>query len=152
MMTLGLGVDWTPGEHVGVLGIAEVPLSRGAVDDTRGHADLSAWLVGGAVRIRMTKRERAWAPSVDLGMAAIRVESTGSATAPFRGKDVAAWAAAPFARVGLAFDVTRSVRLRADVLCGLVPHGVSIRFADAEVANWGNPFVLPSLGADFGWF
>ena len=59
--------------------------------------------------------------------------------------------AAPFVRLGLACAVTPLFRLRADVLAGVITQGTSIQLAEHQVASWGQPFVLPAAGVDFGW-
>ena len=82
---------------------------------------------------------------------AVWLRSTGTANLGFLATAPSAVTAAPFARLGLAFALTRSLRLRADVLAGVIGQGVSLQVETNEIATWGNPLVLSSVGVDFGW-
>jgi hypothetical protein len=76
---------------------------------------------------------------------------SGSANTGYRPVASGAWTAAPFARVGLAFAVNATLRVRADVLATGIFQGVSIELAQQEVATFGAPIVVASAGIDFGW-
>jgi hypothetical protein len=149
--SLDLGLAWMPSEHVGVFALAAIPLTSGRIEGSQGSADLRILLAGGGARFLFTKRESSWSPTVDLGVMAVSLRSTGTANPGFIASAPSALTAAPFARLGLAFALTRVFRLRADVLAGVVAQGVSIQFAQHEIATWGKPLVLASVGVDFGW-
>jgi hypothetical protein len=58
--------------------------------------------------------------------------------------------AGPVLRAGAAIEMTRALRLRAEVLgCLTFPQAV-IRFAGREVADWGRPVGLLTLGLEWG--
>lgn len=149
--SLGLGLDWMPSEHVGVSALAAIPLSGARIEQAPGSVDLAVLLVGGGARFLFTARESAWSPTADLGLMAVSLRSAGTANPGFRASEPSALTAAPFARLGLAFALTPSLRLRADVLAGVIVQGVSIQVAQREIATWGKPLVLSSFGVDFGW-
>lgn len=149
---LELGLGWMPVEHVGFAAFVSIPLHAARIETSDGAADLSLLLAGGALRFVFTERANRWAPSVDVGVTAVSFKSTGTSSGRLVPAAVSAAAAAPYARFGLALAVTPTFRVHADVLAGVIGQGVSIVFAGTEVATWGKPFVLPSLGADFGWF
>jgi hypothetical protein len=149
--SLDLGIDWMPSEHAGVIALAAIPLTSARIEGTQGSVDLTVLLAGGGARFLFTTRESLWGPTMDLGVMAVSLRSAGTASAGFVASAPSAVTAAPFARLGLSFELTRSFRLRADVLAGVVAQGVSIRFAQHEIATWGKPLVLTSVGVDFGW-
>ncbi len=149
--SVGLGLDWMPSEHVGVVALAAIPLSSARIEGAPGSVDLAVLLAGGGARFLVAARESPWSPTADLGLIAVALRSTGSANPGFRASSPSAVTPAPFARFGLGFALTRSLRLRADVLVGLIVQGVSIQVAQRELATWGKPLVLSSFGVDFGW-
>jgi len=146
------GVAWMPSEHVGAAAFVAVPLSRPKVDGAAGSADLSVLLAGLGARFLFTTRASTWAPSIDLGVMAVSFRSAGTARPGFPAGESSAATAAPFARLGAALAPAPRLRLRADLLCGAVAQGVSLRAAGQELATWGRPLFLASGGVDFGWF
>jgi hypothetical protein len=150
--SLDVGVAWMPSEHVGVAAFMAIPLSQPRIAGAAGSVDFSALLAGAAVRMLFTTRASTWAPSADFGVAAVWLKSVGIDQTGFHAGDANAVTAAPFARAGLAFAPRPQLRLRTDVLVGVIGQGVSLRVAGHEVATWGKPFFLGSAGVDFGWF
>jgi hypothetical protein len=150
--SLDLGLAWMPSEHVGLSAFAAIPFSDAHVAPPGGSVDLKVVLAGGGVRFLFTTRASRWAPTADVGLMGVSIHSDGATTSGTRARTDAKAAAAPFARLGLAFAVTPNFRVRADALTGVIAQGVSIHFAGTEVATWGRPFFLLGAGADFGWF
>lgn len=149
--SLALGLDWMPSDHVGVFALAAIPLTGAHIVRTQGSADLTILLGGGGVRFALAAPTSAWSPSIDLGLAAVSLHSAGAANPGFVASSPSAVTAAPFARVGLAFAPIPRLRLRADVLAGLAAPGIAVQFAQHEIATWGAPLVLSTVGVDFGW-
>jgi hypothetical protein len=149
--SLALGLDWMPSDHLGLCALAAIPLTSARIEGTQGSADLTVLLAGGGARFLFASRESAWSPSLDLGLLAVSLHSAGTANPGFLATSPSAVTAAPFARLGLAFAPIPTLRLRADVLAGLVARGVSIQFDAHELAAWGQPLVLSTIGVDFGW-
>jgi hypothetical protein len=147
-------VAWMPSEHVGVMAFGDFPITKRTITRAAGSADLSVVLVGAGLRALFTTRASTWTPTADLGITAVVMSSSSSSAAQgFDNRNPAAAAtAAPFIRFGVAFAPTTVLRIRADVLAGVVSQGVTIQFGNQAAATWGQPFVLPSLGVDFGWF
>ncbi|WP_437672118.1 hypothetical protein [Sorangium sp. So ce131] len=146
-----LGLAWMPSEHVGVVAFAAIPLTNARKERQDLSVDLSALLAGGGVRF--TTHARRWAPSADLGLAALALRTAGlvAGAASTRGESSAV-TVAPFTRLGLAFAVTPWLRLRADVLAGAIVQGVSVQIEGNEIATWGRPFLLSSAGVDIRQF
>jgi hypothetical protein len=153
--SLELGLAWIPTEHVGLLGFAAIPLSHPQVQDPRGTgtAELTVWLGGGGLRFLFLSRASRLAPTLDLGVAAAVLKVVGANAGPgFVTEASSAAVAAPYLRPGVAYGITNNLRFRADLLVGTTARGASVRFAQQNVASWGQPFVLVSTGLDFGWF
>ncbi|MEP7125630.1 MAG: hypothetical protein ABJE95_32165 [Byssovorax sp.] len=149
--SLTLGLDWMPSDHLGVCALAAIPLTSARISNAAGSADLTVVLAGGGARFLFLSPESAWSPSADVGLLAVSLHSAGIANAGFVASSPSAVTAAPFARLGLAFAPVPTLRLRADVLAGVVVPAVAINFAAREIATWGQPLVLSSVGVDFGW-
>lgn len=150
--SLDVGLAWIPTAHVGAAAFVSLPLSRPSVSGRGGAADLSVLLGGVGMRFVLTPPESRWSPSADAGVMVTSMESRGAASPGYLAKQVSATLAAPYLRAGLALAVTPMLRVRADVLFGFVVPGVSVQLAKREVAAFGLPILLSTLGADFGWF
>jgi hypothetical protein len=153
--SLELGLAWVPTEHVGVLGFVAIPLSHPLVNDPAGTgtAELTVWLAGGGLRFLFLSRASRLAPTLDVGVAAAVLGVKGANASPgFVPEASSAAVAAPYLRLGSAYGITNNLRFRADLLLGTTVRGASVRFAQQNVASWGQPFVLVSTGLDFGWF
>jgi hypothetical protein len=149
--SLAIGLDWMPSDHVGVFALAAIPLTSAHVVGAEGSADLTILLAGGGARFGFASPASTVWPSLDIGLCAVSLRSVGTASAGFVASSPSAVAASPFARLGLSVAPTARLRLRADVLAGVVAPGVSIQFARHEIATWGRPLVLSTIGVDFGW-
>jgi hypothetical protein len=151
--SLDLALAWMPSEHVGIVVFGAIPLSKPEVKKDQGVADLSVFLVGGGARFLFTTRANRWVPSADVGLTAVFLNSQATTTNQgFAPAPASAATPAPFVRLGLAFAASPLVRVRVDILGGVVAQGVSVQFSGQSAATWGQPFVLPSVGVDFGWF
>jgi hypothetical protein len=77
---------------------------------------------------------------------------SGDAPAPgYAGQNASVTTAGPLVRACGSLDVTPSLRLRSELAAGVtMPHAV-IRFAGRQVADWGQPFVLLTLGLELGF-
>ncbi|KYF71120.1 hypothetical protein [Sorangium cellulosum] len=149
--SVDLGVVWMPSEHAGAVAFAAIPLTSARIERANLDVDLSVQLTGGGARF--TTRAGRWAPSADLGLAVVSLQSTGMVvSSSFSNGEPSTMTVAPFTRLGLAFAVTPTFRLRADVLASVVVEGVSIQIAGREIATWGRPILLSSAGIDLGWF
>ncbi len=120
--------------------------------EAEGRIDLSVPLVGGGLRVIPNASANRVRPFVDLGVAAMWVQTIDTASPGFAASAPSATTAVPFSRVGVSWALTPALRLRADVLASAVVQGVSIQAAGREVATWGRPMVLSCAGVDFGWF
>jgi len=149
---LDVGFAYMPSEHVGAMFFATVPLSRPRISGAQGSVDLAAGLGGLGVRVLLASRASRWAPTIDVGIAAVGLQSDGSGSAGFTSGSAFNFTFAPFLRTGLAFAPTPRFRLRADAQASVSVQDASLRIAGREVATWGQPALLFTLGADVGLF
>lgn len=150
--SLDLGLAWMPSEHFGLSAFVAIPLSASRFEGTTGGVDLRVLLAGGGLRLLLTSRASRWAPTIDVGLAGVSLQSSGARADGSKSATDSAAAPAPFTRVGLGWAITPLLRVRADVMGGVIAQGVSLRFAGEEAARWGRPFALIGAGLDFGWF
>jgi hypothetical protein len=77
---------------------------------------------------------------------------TGEAVSPgYAAQSASTVTAGPLLRVSGSLDVTPALRVRAEVGGGVtLPHAV-VRFAGRQVADWGQPFGLVTLGLELGF-
>lgn len=157
--TLSVGASWMPSDHVGLVALGLLPIGSAELSVPEGRAELSAYLAGGGVRVAMLGPRSQWSPSIDIGFvgawlhARTRSEALSSETDATTG--------AVFVRAGLGYAPIPRLRLRADVLAAWVGQGVEVRFKPPfapdhnparVMATWGQPLMVPSLGAEIGLF
>jgi hypothetical protein len=76
---------------------------------------------------------------------------TGDALAPaYEGRSAAMATAGPLLRGCASLAVTPTMRVRLELAGGWTLPRAAIRFAGREVAGWGQPFGLVTLGLEFG--
>lgn len=88
--------------------------------------------------------------SAGLGAAVALFSLKGQPASGYAAESASIVTAGPVLRSCASIDVTTRLRLRAELLGGITaPHAV-IRFAGREVADWGRPFGLLTLGLEWG--
>jgi hypothetical protein len=88
--------------------------------------------------------------SLGLGAAIAELSMKGQPASGYAGEEASIVTAGPVLRSCASIDVTPVLRLRAELTGGVTaPHAV-IRFAGREVAEWGRPFGLLTLGLEWG--
>jgi hypothetical protein len=123
--------------------------SADQVTGREGVANVRHAIVGAGADARARWRSA----TASLGIAGVVAvfAMNGEALAPgYAGQSASIVTAGPMLRVGAALDVAARLRVRMEIGAGLtVPHAV-IRFAGREVADWGQPFGLATLGLELG--
>ena len=150
--SLDFGLTWMPGEHVGFSVFAAIPLTSARITRAEGNIDLSVPLLGAALRFAFNPAVSRLRPFVDLGVADVWIQTIDIASAGFLASSPSANTAAPFARIGVTWELMSTLRLRADVLVSAIVQGVSIQADGRDIASWGRPLVLSCAGVDFAWF
>jgi hypothetical protein len=130
-----------------------LPLSSATVRAAEGSARISHLMLGAALDLHAIRTA-----SLDLrfglGCAALLSMMSGSATPPYRSATQTVAAGAPFMRSGLFLHLGGGFRLGAEALVGATLPAVSVHFGKREVAHFGGPFVVATLGLEIpilGW-
>jgi hypothetical protein len=84
-----------------------------------------------------------------LGVAAIWLHMEGSAIAPRQGLTDDVFVALPYARAAGWLTLLDPVRIVAETRVGLAAPRPVVVFDGRQVAHWGRPMVLGSLGIGF---
>jgi hypothetical protein len=132
--------------QVSIAGLAVVPLWRAELEADEGRARVATWLLGAAIDAHA--RLRAWELSGGAGIASALTPMSGSAAAPFEGVDQLETSAAPFLRGSLQLELGGSLRACLRALIGFALPEVAVSFEERDVASWGRPFALLSLGVE----
>jgi hypothetical protein len=75
----------------------------------------------------------------------------GDAPAPgYAGQMATTVTAGPLGRACVSLDVTTAFRVRAEIAAGVSVPQTVVRFAGRQVADWGQPFGLLTLGLEYG--
>jgi hypothetical protein len=88
--------------------------------------------------------------SLGLGAAIAELSMKGQPASGYAGEDASIATAGPVLRSCASIHVTPVLRLRAELLGGITAPRAVIRFAGREVAEWGRPFGLLTLGLEWG--
>jgi hypothetical protein len=147
-----LSTLWTVGLQVGgcfgLRAFAAVPLSAQQGDVPEGHVEVEPLLVGGGLGCSFVRDEARLWPRVSLGVASARVVTRGTARDPARSSSSAAWLAGGYGMLGLGLRVARDVRVNLDATGVLLPTPAVILVAQQQVATWGAPGGMVSLGVE----
>ena len=141
-----LGVRYQPVALFSISGFALAPLWRAALARDEGTATASTWILGLAGDVQLVLRPIEL--SAGAGIAAVITAMSAPNTSQLDGLDVTERTAAPFARAALHVELGASLRLGVRALIGASVPEVSMRFAGREVATWGRPFVIVSVGVE----
>jgi len=138
----------------GPFGVAvdvSAPLHAGTLSGPEGSARIDAWLGGAALFLRHERPEKGVYATAAAGLAAIRLNAAGSASAPLIASTQSATAAAVYARADGGIDVTRWLRLGLRLAAGVVPSGIDVKFAGNDAGTWGRPFLAGLVLLDLAW-
>jgi hypothetical protein len=132
---------------IGVFGVVAPVASQ--VQGAEGVASVRDGMLGAAGDAQ--QRVGAMTLSAGLGAIVAMFFLNGRAPAPGYGAENASIVTTgPVLRSCAAIDITRSWRLRAELLGGLTFPRAVVRFAGREVADWGRPVGLLTLGLEWG--
>jgi hypothetical protein len=133
---------WAPRWGVELVGVA--PLTSARRSDRAGTATLVFALVAGGVRARaLAARWCVLDFGAGIGTGALYTQ--GSPNQGFYGTGATTWVATPYARIGYDVAVTSRVWLRADLTGIFATPRPTFATVD-EVASWGEPLLLASIG------
>lgn len=126
--------------------IAAAPES---VSGSAGTADVRAY-AGAAEAIARFGGAARFVADVALGVSVNHVTFAGSAVAPFTSRDESATSVSPTLRARATYAFGR-VGFFLEARGGLAVPEIAVRFAGADVATWGRPWVSPGGGVAVGF-
>jgi hypothetical protein len=141
-------VEWDPLARLGVEAMAFIPVTAGTVTAAEGSVDLRLFGIGAGLRGLITDPASDFAAAVGLGAQAAMVSFSGKADLPWVGQSGSYWAAAPYVSATAGYRVHPRVSLRLELLAELVRPEPVLRIAGRDVASFGQPAFLPSLGIE----
>ncbi|HEY5955367.1 MAG TPA: hypothetical protein VIV60_02390, partial [Polyangiaceae bacterium] len=143
---LGLRAELSPRWSFGMMGI--VPLrSREIVTQAEGNAAVRIHAFGGIGEFTPL-RSSFGSVSTGLGATALVMTLTGRARAGYVGRNETLLTQAVQGYLRFASAPHASLHVFGIVSAGIAIPELSVRFADREVASWGNPFVAVGLGCE----
>jgi hypothetical protein len=143
-----LGAGWDPIPRVGIEATVFVPATAGTVSAPEGSVDLRVLWAGGGVRGLLTDPASDLSVAVGLGLQAVMLSFSGTTMPPWTADSGSRWAAAPYVSATVAYRLHPHVALRLDVLAAFVRPEAVVRIAGRDIASFGEPAVVPSLGVE----
>jgi hypothetical protein len=143
---IGAGWDFIP--RLGLEAMAIIPATAGTVTAMEGAVDLRALAVGGGLRAVLTDPAAPFSFALGLGVDAMMLSFSGRAQPPLTAETGSRWGVAPYLSATAAYRVHAMVSLRLDVLTAIVRPEPILRVAGSEIASFGLPAVVPSLGVE----
>jgi len=143
-----LGAHWMPSAVIGASVLAVLPPFTSTVEDKEGAAEVRASLASGGLRIVLGSVQSRWVNAWELGLAGEWLHVAGAANPPFRAHTTNLFTWGPYVRAGAGFALGTHARLRSDLLVGAAYPRPVVAFAGREVATWGRPCVVGSLGVE----
>jgi hypothetical protein len=127
---------------------AALPLFAQQADVPEGHVEVEPLLLGGGLGCSFVREDAKFWPRVSLGVAGARVVTRGTAIDPRLSSDSAVWLAGGYGMLGLGLRVARDVRVNLDATGVLLPAPAVILVGRQQVATWGAPGGMLSLGVE----
>ena len=147
-----LSTLWAVGLQVGgcfgLRAFAALPLLAQQDEVPEGQVEVEPLLLGGGLGCSFVRDDAKLWPRVSLGFASARVVARGTAIDPLRSRDSAAWLAGGYGMLGLGLRVARDVRVNLDATGVLLPTPAVILVGRQQVATWGAPGGMLSLGVE----
>lgn len=132
--------SWSAGVFAGV------PLGDHALSVPQGSASMSLLMLGAAVEYFLV--DEAWRLGVGSGGGIVLARVEGRAEPPFAGRSDSLTSSVWFGTVGLHRRIIEGVSARAEVLVGMAAPRLALRAAGEELAQWGRPFGIVSVGLE----
>lgn len=129
---------------------AALDLRSTTLREPEGAARVHTTLTGLVVEVvPLAQRHVTTALGAGAALAFLRVEGA-AAEAGYVARAETIVGAGPVVRASAAARLANWYLLRVELLAAITTPRAVLRFADREVATWGRPFLLLTLGAEFG--
>jgi hypothetical protein len=147
-----LSTLWTVGLQVGgcfgLRAFAALPLFAQHGEVPQGRVEVEPLLLGGGLGCSFVRNDAQLWPRVSLGLAGARIVTRGTALDPLRSSSSDVWLAGGYGMLGLGLRVARQVRVNLDATGVLLPTPAVILVDRQQVATWGAPGGMLSLGIE----
>jgi hypothetical protein len=127
---------------------AALPLLAQRRDVPEGRVEVEPLLLGGGLGCSFVRNDARLWPRVSLGVAGARVTTRGTAIDPLLSSSDNVWLAGGYGVLGLGLRIARDVRVNLDATGVLLPTPAVILVGRQQVATWGAPGGLLSLGVE----
>lgn len=145
VVELGVRVRLTRDFALSLLGV--VPLTRQSFSSDEGEAEVASYVAGGAFEVEWARWSFGSIRSGAGGGVNI-TRMSGRAASGFEGSDDSVAAFAPLALSSFQLGLSSSFDLRTAVVIGATLPEVQMAFGEREVASWGRPFAIATLGLE----
>jgi hypothetical protein len=132
----------------GLRGFTALPVSSERSRVPEGEVEVRPTLVGAGLACASPRRQSWLTPRVGLGFVGAHVETRGTANDPKVSHRAAAWLGGGYGLLGVGLRVTTDVWLNLDATGIVLPTPASILVNGREVATWGAPGGLATLGLE----
>lgn len=142
---------WAPRRRFALRTAVWIPTLGNRVVDDLGQARVLTMQLFVEPQLRLPGGVRWFHPELGLGLGAALTVIQGQPNPGSRGATPVLPGFTAHAHVGLGFEVSRRVWVRADGYLGIVQPQPQVVFIDQVVAKWGLPFGAGSIGVEL-WF
>lgn len=132
----------------GARGFTAVPLSTERRELVEGAVEVRPTLLGLGLTCSGSSRGGVFSPRVSLGAALAHLETVGLAVGGRNSHRTASWLGGGYALLGMGLRLSRDVQLNLDATGVVLPTPAVVIVDQREVATWGAPGGLLSLGLE----
>ena len=148
MALLRIGIGYRLGWRLSVVLDAFSPTAPGAVGNDGGSIDLWYFHLSASAQIAFTELTSPFAVFGGMGLGTTSLFYSGDAAPPNVAEEGSVWTIAPTASLGAAYYPLEELGVRADVHVSVARPEPVFRVAGDEVARFGQPAVVISLGLE----
>ncbi len=146
-----LGFSWLAGERFSVDSLARLPVIAAQVEAPEGTARVTIGAIGLGASYAFSSLDARWRPTIGAGLALEWSHVDGVANAAFVGHTSDLFAAMPYVRASMGLRMSRTFRVRVDLLGAVSAPTQAIAFAGHRVATLGAPMLDASLALEATW-
>jgi hypothetical protein len=136
------------GGGFGARGFAALPASSAHSRLAEGDVEVRATVLGAGVSFGAEPRRALLSPRVGLGAALVHVETSGTADNPESSRRSGTWLGGGYGLLGIGLRLSHDVQLGLDATGIVLPAPAVILVQGREVATWGAPAAILSLGIE----
>ena len=143
-----IGAEWSPLARVALTALASIPTTAADVGAPEGTVHVRALTLGGGAEVALDDPRSTIVLAAGAGMGAMLLDYSADAVAPWVAASGGAWVASPYLTAAATYRLHPAFGLRLEALGALALAEPVVRVAGREVAAFGRPAVIVSLGAE----